>query len=508
MIMKEFNRRDFLKLASLFPAAYYLKPDLSPQAQDPSQPNIIILVFDAWSASNISLYGYPRKTTPFLEKLAEKAIVYHNHYAGGHWTYPGTASLLTGVLPWKHRGYSISSPILNEYHKNNLFGLFNSYHRVAYTHNQITDAVLQKMIGSINYHKPRQELYVNDDFWLARVFGTDYDNASTAWVRVSKKFDDGYANSLFLSRIYDLVHNQAEKKIRADYPLGLPAVEGDNYFYIETAIDWIYSQATTLPHPFLGYFHLLPPHDPYRTRNDFYGNFRHDGYQPTPKPEHLFTQDLKTNWLNERRREYDEFILLVDSEINRLYNMLEENNALDNTWLVITSDHGEMFERGIVGHLTPTMHNPQMHVPLVILPPGQEERQDITTPTVATDLIPTLLHLSGKSAPNWLEGTLLPPFNTAPDSNRPIFGMDARFSDTNTGPFTNATLMLLQNDYKLTYFFGNRKLYEVLNGQELFELYDLKNDPEELENLYNQEPTIAQIMLNAIYAKMEEYSVR
>jgi uncharacterized sulfatase len=290
--------------------------------------------------------------------------------------------------------------------------------------------------------------------------------------------------------------------------MGLPSVGEDNYFRLETAFDWVAEQAQTLSEPYLGYYHLLPPHAPYRTRRDFSNVFLNDQYEPVLKPVHSINSDTPIQRLNSRRKEYDEFVLLVDSEINRLYNTLAENNVLDNTWLIVTSDHGEMFERGIAGHLEPTFHQPLMHVPLLIFPPGQQERIDVYTPTAAIDLLPTLLHLTDKSIPDWLEGELLPPYNPNPDSDRSIFGMDARFSKTNTGPFISATVMLRQGDYKLTYFFGDQKKYKALNGEELYELYDLKNDPEELDNLYEKQPQIAQQMREMMFAEMEKHGAR
>jgi arylsulfatase A-like enzyme len=91
MAGRSISRRDFLKLSSLVPPAFY------------TLPNILILIFDSWTRANSSLYRYPRETTPNITRRAEKAIVYHNHYASGHYTYPSTASLLTGVLPWTQK---------------------------------------------------------------------------------------------------------------------------------------------------------------------------------------------------------------------------------------------------------------------------------------------------------------------------------------------------------------------------------------------------------------------
>ncbi len=104
MKIQDLSRRDFLKLASLASFSSVIPRQMVQQSE---KPNIIVVVFDAWSANNIGLYGYLRQTMPKLAALAEKAIVYHNHYAAGPWTVPGTASLLTGTYPWTHRCISM-----------------------------------------------------------------------------------------------------------------------------------------------------------------------------------------------------------------------------------------------------------------------------------------------------------------------------------------------------------------------------------------------------------------
>lgn len=507
-----FNRRDFLKLLLLLPPAYYLpKSEISPSGQPQSDhPNIIIIIFDAWSASNISLYGYPRKTTPFLEKLADQAIVYHNHYAAANWTYPGTTGLLTGVHNWTNRVETTTARFPKPFKEKNLFNLFQNYYRISYTQNQVADKILRNMASVVDVYRPRQDLYLNGDHWLPHLFWQDIELASVAWVRTVKKFYDGYANSLFLSNLYNLYNKKVQQKIaeiEKNYPMGLPVIEADNHFNLEVPLNWIVEQTSEIAQPFLGYFHLYPPHDPYNTRREFYNTFLDDGYHPIDKPEHLFSTKFKHEELAEYRRAYDEYILLVDSEFNRLYQMLAENNTLENTWLILTSDHGELFERGIRGHLYPSFNNPLVHIPLLIFPPGQKERIDVYTPTSAIDLIPTLLHLSNKPQPDWLEGKLLPPYDTAPDPLRPIFSMAGTYNN-GIGLFDNGTIMVRKGNYKLTYFFGNKKRYKKLNGEELFELYDLKNDPEELDNLYEKQPQTAQQMRETMFAAMEKHGVR
>ena len=499
------NRRDFLKLLSLLPPAAYLPADLPliGQEQDAAPQNILIMVYDAWSAQNVSTYGYPRQTTPNIDRLAEKAIVYHNHYSGGIFTYPGTISLLTGTYNWTHKGYYYNKVMDEYFNTHNLFSLFGTHHRISYTHNPIAKIVIKYMLSQISEYIPPYKLYLNEDYWLPKIFENDYDTASVSWVRSIKKFDDGYANSLFLSRLYDLYHNLTQEAEAANFPLGLPSIEGDNYFILEDATDWIASRTRNLKTPYLGYFHLLPPHAPYRTRKDFFNIFREDDYKPVKKPDHVFTQKETRQELMANRNDYDEYLLYVDEEFNRLYNHLEAAGQLENTWVILTSDHGEMFERGIKAHGVYAMFQPLIHVPLMIFPPGQQERVDIHTPSSATDLIPTLLHLTGKPQADWLEGTVLPPFNTEVDPQRPVFSMDTRFSEQE-GPFTNASVMMRKGDYKLTYNFGDTDRYSRLNGEPLIELFDVVNDPEELDNLYGKENALGQLLLDELIAKMKE----
>ena len=65
----------------------------------------------------------------------------------------------------------------------------------------------------------------------------------------------------------------------------------------------------------------------------------------------------------------------------------------DNTILTPTSDHGELFERQMIGHGFPVLKEPVIHIPLMMWMPGNEHRHDIHTPTSTVDVLPTLLAL-------------------------------------------------------------------------------------------------------------------
>ncbi len=88
--MTQFSRRDFLKIAgAAFAGLLTSGRTLPTRAADGKQPNIIIILWDAFSAKHLSLYGYPRLTTPNLDAFAQSSTVFHNHYSGGNFTTTG-----------------------------------------------------------------------------------------------------------------------------------------------------------------------------------------------------------------------------------------------------------------------------------------------------------------------------------------------------------------------------------------------------------------------------------
>ena len=499
------TRRDFLKLASTLPPVLSLPPSVLRSTEDQTAaPNILVVLFDAWSAHNISLYGYPRRTTPNLEQLAEKAIVYHNHYAGGHFTVPGTASLLTGALPWRHNIYHERFKLKEDYQQTNLFGLFPDYRRFAYTHNLLAEDIIRQMRDSLDTIKPWQDLY----YWkvpIQRMFLEDSDTSSLSWIRSMEMSENGFANSLFFSRVWSHLTQQSAQDLADTYPLGLPKFSSSYAFILEEAIDWLSVQISGNSEPQITYYHLLPPHDPYNTRVDFFQQFTGDGFTPSPKPEHFLTQGINDPDNLANRTAYDEFILLVDSEIRRLFNQLASKGVLENTWVVLTSDHGEIFERGLRTHDRPSFFEPLARVPLLIFPPGQQNRVDIHTPTSAVDILPTLLSITGKPIPAAVEGKVLPPFGQE-DPNRSIFQIDSQFSGFKL-PDPTGSIMVRKGSHKLICHFGNAQYYEVLQGEPVFELYNLEEDPEELVNLFPEEINIASQLLDEINAKLASEAI-
>ncbi|MGD8456071.1 MAG: sulfatase-like hydrolase/transferase [Anaerolineales bacterium] len=502
------NRREFVKLFSLLPFTYFLPAQAQTQlSPDSKQKNILILVFDALSASNIPLFGYRRNTTPKLLELTKQAIVYHRHYAGGNYTTPGTASLLTGTYPWTHRAIKMRDEVIESLRSRNIFNLFSNHHRFAYTHNGLADVLLNQFVEAIEYKVNRWQLYLITGRVMNYLFSNDADMAAIVDNAAFSK-SSGHSYSLFLSRYITKILHEIEAGVTKNYtdlfPRGLPGFrEGTWQAYIlEDAIDWIKNTIDGLPRPFLGYVHVLPPHFPYRTRRDFIDIFD-DGWKPPKKPKLFYkTKGYSEDNAGEFRRQYDEFIAYADAEFYRLFDFLRESGYLENTIVVFTTDHGEIFERGLYRHGHPFLYEPAIHIPLVIFHPDQKERIDVFSPTSAVDLLPTLLHSIGQPIPEWCEGKVLPPFNEETySSDRNIFALEARETANPSSPFRCASGMIVKGRYKLTKYFG----YEELpNGEQIVELFDIENDPEELNNLSQKTDSLTQDLLNELETRMSE----
>lgn len=202
-----------------------------------------------------------------------------------------------------------------------------------------------------------------------------------------------------------------------------------------------------------------------------------------------------------RRTNYDEFILYVDHEFGKLMDQLDASGILENSWVVLTSDHGEMFERGIWGHWTPVLYQPVIRIPLLIFEPGQDIRRDIYENTSAVDLLPTLLHVTEQQPADWSEGMVLPPFNQSFDTKRSLYAVQSLHGEPYL-PLTVATTVLVRGQYKLMYFFGYDELGGL--GSERVELYDIKNDPEELNGLSSAKRETTVELLMELKAKLSE----
>lgn len=495
------DRREFLKLLGILPLTMLRAPDIDfreTKIQGEDLPNILVIVFDSLSATNMSLYGYPRRTTPQIEDAAREGTVYHRHYAGGNFTVPGTASLLTGTYPWSHRGFNLNGVVSQAFEAQNIFQAFSSkYHTFAYSHNTLVNFQFHQFRKYIDQFFKRSELSLLSNHYTDGFLGDDFVVASIAeelilWNQNAPPSSSAISRLDRSKRLY--AEMMLNRKYSDQFPRGIPN-STVLFFTLEQAIDWMQTQIIEQPKPFLGYVHLLPPHYPYNTRKDFVGRFE-DGWSPAEKPESVFSEGRQASQTPGLRRQYDEFVAYVDAEFGRLFEFLESTGYLDNNYLVLTSDHGEMFERGIWFHNTPTLYEPIVRIPLLIWSPNQNQRHDVFSPTSCVDLLPTLLNSTGHKIPEWCEGEVIPTSgNGQMDNDRSIFVIEAKENPSHA-PLKSATATLIKGDFKLTYYFGYG------GTGDFFELYNVVEDPEELVDLYSTHPSQASLLKDELMERL------
>lgn len=495
------SRREFLKLISMVPVGIYSRPlsNVARMANTPDQKNIIILVFDAWSQHNVSLYGYRRHTMPNLEKFAETATIYHNHYSPGTFTVPGTSSLLTGMYPWSHRAFQLGGTVLKSHAHHTIFSALSSTHStLAYTQNKFADQILNQVDDDLDNHVN----YWSFNKQISNPYGASIfrKNPRMGFASVEDNLiqkGKGFDSSLFIGPLYRLFTLYERKKYtvqhKQEYPRGLP--DNTEFFFFEDLIDGAIKMLQEIQQPTLTYFHFYPPHEPYNPSEEFFGKFT-DGWIPPEKPMHdLSDKKIKPEKLREHRQYYDEFIADWDHEVARLFQYLEESGLTENSYIIVTSDHGDLFERGELGHWTPTIYDPVIHVPLIIRQPGQTVRTDVHAMTSSLDLLPTIAHLTGNPAPDWAEGTLLPEFGGNADEKRSFFVLDAK-SNSSFGPLVNYSMSLTRDGHRLVYYSYPKDNYRK------FEFYDLNADRDELKNLYPSKPSLAAEMEDELLQKV------
>ncbi len=496
---KPLTRRDFLKLSAtlslspllrMIPAALPANSSHALMAQGAPLPNVIMVYFDALSASHLSLYGYPRQTSPNLERLAARATVYHNHHSAGNFTTPSTASLFTGAYPWTHRAYNLSSLIGPQVRPNNLFRLLAPlYFQAAFAENTFADMLLYQFQEFLDRHEPVDRFSLVGHTFYDKLTRRDAIPGMQSLDQFLFKREEAHG-SLILSILNDLTTQLdlqlTSARLKGIYPSGLPRLANtDVYFALSQVMDGVMGMLDALPAPSFTYLHFMPPHAPYMPARPFTGMFA-DGWAPPVKKKHRLSPGVSEERLTSLRDTYDEYVANLDAEFGRLLDHLEASGLLDTSYLIFSSDHGELFERGASGHSTPLVFEPVIHVPLIISAPGQRQRQDVTALTSNVDLLPSLLNIAGLPVPDWCEGRPLPGLGGDAPSSRDVFVVEAKANPAYE-PLHKATLALLRDGYKLVHYLGYKSYNDV------YEFYDLANDPEELQNLYPDHPAAKEL---------------
>ena len=275
----------------------------------------------------------------------------------------------------------IRSGIATEHVDHQIFSALRPSHSsLAYSQNRYADKFLYQMQETIEKHVSSSAFSIqNQSAYNLPIFQKDGEIAFAAFEEnILFKVSDHDASLFFgpLFRTITRYHRHLLHNLYQDlYPKGMP--DSTELFLLEDLVDGAMDSIKAHNEPFLSYMHFFPPHWPYQPKKGFFKNFR-DGWAPdVTEPHPLTGAAYDDGTLLSAREKYDEYLASWDDEVGRLFNYLQDSGTLDRSIVVITSDHGEMFERGISGHTTPLILYPLVHVPLVISTPGQTERVDV-----------------------------------------------------------------------------------------------------------------------------------
>jgi len=353
-----------------------------------SARNVLFIVWDTVRASHLSLYGYERPTSPHLARWAQKGVTYKQAIAPSPWTYPSHTSIFTGEWPFK----------INSQWKFRL---------------DAPEPTLAEVLSSRGYQTAGFAANTNCctyETGLDRGFLHYEDYALTPRSLLTRTMPGKWGLEQLLMFINPYARKWAALQSRG-------ADEINDAF-----LGWLDRRRPD--RPFFAFLNDFDVHDPYIPPLEFQGRF---GIQPRGVRDFQLLFGfvaVDKDTMNQRdflmaRDCYDACIALLDEKLGRLLDELERRRILDDTVVIITSDHGEAFaEHGYCGH-SMAVDIEQVGVPLVILAPGAPKGRKVTTPVSLRDLGATVTDLLGLAEDAPFPGRTLAEYWRFPDDSAP-----------------------------------------------------------------------------------------
>ncbi len=174
---------------------------------------------------------------------------------------------------------------------------------------------------------------------------------------------------------------------------------------------------------------------------------------------------------------YDEYINYIDKQFDNFIQDLNER-AIDNTVIILSADHGESFDHGYFTHGGPFLYEEVTHIPLIIKEPGQKKGQIIEPLVEQIDIPATVLELANIPVPIWMEGrSLVSAMRGETLAQRPAFSMNFEGNRSRGHKITTGSIAVWEGDYKLIHYLEKNES----------QLFNIRRDPYELNNLFNKE---------------------
>lgn len=322
-----------------------------------TKPHIIFIVVDALRADHVSSYGYHRQTTPNVDAwVAGKGTLFTDVTAASSWTNPSNGAMLTSHSP------------------------------------SSIDTVWSDMDRRIPDDEAMLAEYLNDAGYVTAGFVSNW------WLQSRYGYNQGFDTYRSTT---------GPNKTRADVLNDL-------------AFAWLEDELAAVidnQQPLFLFLYYLDPHTwydpppPYDTKYDS----TYDG--PLTAEKYGHGHDVVAGNITPSQRDIEHLLALYDGEINywddqlgKMLVYLNDQGILENSIIVITSDHGQMFgEHGKWVHRN-SLYEEVLRVPLLISQPGvTPAEQVITAPVQMMDITPTLLEMVGITVPDHMQGQSLLP---------------------------------------------------------------------------------------------------
>jgi arylsulfatase A-like enzyme len=357
----------------------------------PGTPNVLLLILDTVRSYSMSTYGYARPTTPALTRLASTGVRFDRAFVPASWTMPSHASIFTAHWPFELRT-GPREPLGTE-------------------HPTLAEALANAGMATGGF--AANHSYLTWEHGLARGF---------------TRFEGYPANlamfftSTAIGRML-MEYNTFRKPLGYfDSPKRKTARMVNDQF-----LDWV--DGLDDDRPFFAFLNYFDAHHPYLAPEPYLSKFGPHGAIRWRGRELEF-DELSEAEIVRKENQYDGGIAYLDAEIERLLASLQSRHELDNTIIVITSDHGEHWgEHERLSHGN-SMYRQLLQVPLLIVEPktvspGTRVRSSVSL----RDLPATILEVAGVPNEARFPGASLLPFLRGDSASRrsPVFSEDAAF---------------------------------------------------------------------------------
>lgn len=388
----------------------------------PGKPcNVIFIVIDTLGAKHLGIYGYDRETSPYIDSFFSKnTLLFKNAFSNATWTNPSFASFLTSQ-------YASEIPVTT---------------------------------------------------WEDKI-PQDTPN----FVKILRKSD------VDVKLVTEKV--SYSKEISADQSVfeQNETTFSEQNLLFHSASEWLVSRKNE-SRPFFLMIHNWTVHGPYDSPDKYRNFFTTKGPTSTITNEEIVKE--RQSLLEATRSgkpiqtDFDHFRLPYDQEIRYLDDQLKDffeaipKEILDSSIIIFTGDHGEAFgEHNLITHSIKP-YQEVIHVPLLIRSPGQTGKT-INLNVSLLDLAPTILDIYGLTPPQQFKGSNLWELIKDPKNNQRILRSEFTVQKPLRIYFNDPNRFeKLKADTIFTKILGNWKL---LNDESSPQLYNLKDDPEEQNNM-------------------------